>query len=178
MAALFIFPPVTLDKTGLATSALQTAQLTELQNIVTEINNLEIDVESININVDGLETLVAASNTQLTAINNNTDNIESTLTAIAGYVDQIEGYQGQAQSTLDSMDTSLNNIEADTLAQKLKSASALVTEPFDYISLSYVGATTKILTVVYKIGGAAGTVVATLTLGYDGSDRLTSVTRS
>lgn len=178
MAALFIFPPVVLDKTGLATSALQTAQLTELQNIVTEINNLEIDVESININVDGLETLVAASNTQLTAINNNTDNIEGTLTAIAGYVDQLEAGQTTGNNSLSSIDTSLNSIEADTLALKLKSASAFVSEPFDYTSLSYVGATTKILTVVYKLGGAAGTTVATLTLGYDGSDRLTSVTRS
>ena len=178
MAALFIFPPVVLDKTGLATSALQTAQLTELQNIVTEINNLEIDVESININVDGLETLVAASNVELAAINSNTDSIEGTLTAIAGYVDQIEGGQTTAQLTLDGINTSLGAIETDTLLMRLKTASSLVSEPHDYIALTYVGITTDIATATYKLGGAAGTTVATLTLGYDGSNRLTSVTRS
>lgn len=47
---------------------------------------------------------------------------------------------------------------------------------FDYISLSYTGS--NLTGVVYKIGGASGTTVATLTLGYDGSSNLTSVQRS
>lgn len=58
------------------------------------------------------------------------------------------------------------------------SASALVTEAHDYVEITYVGITTNINTTVYKLGGAAGTVVATLTMAYDGSNRLTSVTRS
>lgn len=94
MAALFLFPPTPLDKTGLATSNLQQLQLTELQDI------------------------------------------------------------------------------------NSKSAAALVPEQHDYIALSYVGATTNIQTVTYKQGGPSGTTVATLTLVYDGFDRLTSVTRS
>jgi len=32
--------------------------------------------------------------------------------------------------------------------------------------------------VVYKSGGSGGTTVATLTLGYDGGNNLTSVTKS
>lgn len=59
-----------------------------------------------------------------------------------------------------------------------KSASALVSQAYDYIATTYVGATTKVDTVVYKSGGSGGTTVATLTMGYDGSDRLTSVTRT
>lgn len=46
----------------------------------------------------------------------------------------------------------------------------------DYISLSYTGS--NLTGVVYKDGGAGGTTVATLTLAYDGSGNLTSVTRS
>ena len=46
----------------------------------------------------------------------------------------------------------------------------------DYIDLSYTGA--NLTSVVYKDGGSGGTTVATLTLAYDGSDNLTSITKS
>lgn len=71
----------------------------------------------------------------------------------------------QAQTTL------LSSIDT-------KTASALVVEAFDYQAITYVGATTDIDQVIYKSGGAGGTTVATLTMGYDGSNRLTSVTKS
>ena len=38
----------------------------------------------------------------------------------------------------------------------------------DYISVSYVGSTNNISSVVYKEGGASGTTVATLTFAYIG----------
>jgi hypothetical protein len=47
---------------------------------------------------------------------------------------------------------------------------------YDYISMSYTG--DNLTGVVYKIGGSDGTTVATLTLAYDGSDNLTSVTKT
>ena len=46
----------------------------------------------------------------------------------------------------------------------------------DYIDLSYTGS--NLTGVVYKDGGSGGTTVATLTLAYDGSNNLTSVTKS
>ena len=46
----------------------------------------------------------------------------------------------------------------------------------DYIALSYTGA--NLTGVVYKDGGSGGTTVATLTLAYDGSSNLISVTKS
>jgi hypothetical protein len=46
----------------------------------------------------------------------------------------------------------------------------------DYISLSYTGS--NLTGVVYKDGGSGGTTVATLTLAYDGSNNLISVTKS
>ena len=46
----------------------------------------------------------------------------------------------------------------------------------DYVSMSYTGS--NLTGVVYKDGGSGGTTVATLALAYDGSNNLTSVTKS
>lgn len=67
------------------------------------------------------------------------------------------------------------------LAQKTVNVAALISEPYDHIDLTYVTAGNgigEIETVVYRQGGAAGTIVATLTLGYNPSNQLVSVTRS
>jgi len=54
---------------------------------------------------------------------------------------------------------------------------------YDYVLVTYYGATNNVNTVVYKIGGAGGTTVATLTIAYQGGgivddDQLVSVTKS
>jgi hypothetical protein len=54
--------------------------------------------------------------------------------------------------------------------------AGLIPDSYDYVSLSYTGS--NLTGVVYKVGGSGGTTVATLTLGYDGSNNLTSVTKS
>lgn len=60
--------------------------------------------------------------------------------------------------------------------QPLAVVDGLSIPEYDYIALSY---TTGNLTgVVYKSGGAGGVTVATLVLAYDGSNNLTSVTKS
>lgn len=48
--------------------------------------------------------------------------------------------------------------------------------PYNYVFCSYTGS--NLTGVVYKTGGSGGTTVATLTLTYDGSNNLTSVTKS
>ena len=51
----------------------------------------------------------------------------------------------------------------------------------DYIELTYVASGNgvgEIETVTYKIGGASGITVGALTLGYDASNRLSTVTRT
>lgn len=58
----------------------------------------------------------------------------------------------------------------------LQAIAGLTPSAFDYISLSYTGS--NLTGVVYKSGGSGGTTVATLTLAYDGSGNLTSVTKS
>jgi hypothetical protein len=45
----------------------------------------------------------------------------------------------------------------------------------DYVSCIYTGA--NLTQLVYKEGGASGTTVATITLAYDGSNRVTSITK-
>jgi hypothetical protein len=60
-------------------------------------------------------------------------------------------------------------------------AEGLSIPKHDYISLTYVAAGNgigEISTVTYKQGGSGGQTVATLTLGYDASNRLNAVTRS
>lgn len=96
---------------------------------------------------------------QLTAINSNTTGLAT-------------------EAKQDDEITAINQVDTDLLAFSAKTASALVSDPFDYQDITYVGATTDIDQVIYKTGGAAGTIIATLTMGYDGSNRLTSVTRS
>lgn len=57
----------------------------------------------------------------------------------------------------------------------------LVPKIYDYIDMTYVAAGNgagEIETVTYKTGGSGGTTQATLTLGYDSSDRLSTVTNA
>jgi hypothetical protein len=46
----------------------------------------------------------------------------------------------------------------------------------DYIANTYTG--TNLTQIVFRRGGASGKIVATLTLTYDGSDNLLTVTKS
>lgn len=64
----------------------------------------------------------------------------------------------------------------DTMIANLETLNSLVPTKFDYIALGYTGA--NLTTAVYKLGGASGTTISTLTLAYDGSDNLISVTKS
>lgn len=68
-----------------------------------------------------------------------------------------------------------------TTAQRSVNVASLISEPYDFIQLTYVTAGNgigEIETVVYKQGGSGGTTVATLTLTYDANDNLETITRS
>ena len=85
-------------------------------------------------------------------------------------------------STVSGIPLAVTTASGSTVTVKTASGTPLeVTEGFsvpkyDYISLTYNG--TTLTGVVYKTGGAGGTTLATLTLAYDGSNNLTSVTKS
>lgn len=64
---------------------------------------------------------------------------------------------------------------ADADSWPVRDLNKLVPTEYDYIAMTYTG--TNLTTVVYRQGGAAGTIVATLTLAYTGT-RLDTVTRT
>jgi hypothetical protein len=106
----------------------------------------------LNVNADGeLKVNVEAS------INADLTLIENKLNTIIG----IETPQA----------ADVANIKTNTA-----SIAGMQIPPYNYTSLSYTGS--NLTSVVYKSGGSGGTTVATLTLGYDGSNNLTSVTKS
>lgn len=63
--------------------------------------------------------------------------------------------------------------------------NSLVTEPFDYVALTYIESATgetangenEIETATYKNGGASGTTVAVITLTYNSNNKIESVTK-
>ena len=67
-------------------------------------------------------------------------------------------------------------LDASTDSVSTKELNQLVPVAFDYMDFTYSGS--DIVGVVYKQGGAGGTVVATLTLTYSSPGVLSSVTRS
>jgi hypothetical protein len=69
----------------------------------------------------------------------------------------------------------------DDFALHVYQANLLVPEAFDYIALTYVAAGNgagEVETVTYKTGGSGGTTVATLTLTYNASDEVATVTKA
>lgn len=67
-------------------------------------------------------------------------------------------------------------VVSNTAATPVPTIEGLAIPEHDYVGMTYTG--DNLTGVVYKTGGANGTVVATLTLAYDGSNNLTSITKS
>lgn len=87
----------------------------------------------------------------------------------------------QIEADVEVGNVSLASIESDISDLNSRIAGNLVPETFDFIAITYVtvgNGIGEIETVTYKTGGAGGTTVAVLTLAYDSSDRLSTVTRS
>jgi hypothetical protein len=61
-------------------------------------------------------------------------------------------------------------------APGIVSLTPLAPVEYDYLSMAYTGS--NLTTVEYYLGGVSGVLQATLTLAYDGSNNLISVTRS
>lgn len=71
---------------------------------------------------------------------------------------------------------SAENANIATILTNLQTLNSLIPGKYDYISLGYTGS--NLTSVVFKTGGSGGTTVSTLTLGYDGSNNLISVTKT
>lgn len=205
---VFIYPPVSIDTTGLATEAKQDVMISELQDVNTELDLHTTELQAVNTELDAQTVLLGAIDTELdsqtallTTIDTELDSQTALLTTIDAELDaqtvlltSLDGKDFATQTTLaaletkaateakqDTQITSLGNIEADIDALNARLAGALVPETFDYLELTYVAAGNgagEVETVIYKTGGAAGTTVATLTLAYDANNNVSSVTRT
>lgn len=163
--------------TGAATAANQATEIASLASIDSKLTSpLAVTAASLPLPTGAAtETTLAAAAVSLVSI-------DSKLTSPLAVTGPLTDTQLRASAVPVSLASAPlptgAATEATLLAFSDKSAGALVPEAFDYIDLTYVGATTDINTAVYKLGGSGGTVVATLTMGYDGSNRLTSVTKT
>jgi hypothetical protein len=74
------------------------------------------------------------------------------------------------------------DVAVETVASKKYQhiVQGLVPFPFDYVGITYdVTYTDNPVTAVYKVGGASGITVATLTIAWDASGlKITSITRT
>lgn len=190
--AQFVYPPVTIDTTGLATEATLQQVETNTANTVTEIQTLtstvltDAQLRATAVPVSGpltdaqlRATAVPVSAASLPLPANAAQ--ENTLQSAVNELITISSTDFATESTLSSIQNTSNNIQTAVDALNAKLAASLVPEPFDYQDISYVVAGNgagEISTVVYKIGGAGGTTVATVTMTYDASDRVSTVTRS
>ena len=78
-------------------------------------------------------------------------------------------------SATDSVTVVQGTPAADTNSWPVRDLNKLVPKEYDYISVSYTA--NNITGVVYRQGGASGTIVATLTLTYTGNN-ISTVTRT
>ena len=151
--SLYIYPVQNVSITGVSTEAKQDDMITHLSEIEGAIEVLEV----VDYATSAKQDTIIAKDFATSA----------------------------KQDTLIAIDYSTSADQALALAelQKLEArlAGSLVPETHDYIAITYVAAGNgvgEIETVIYKTGGAGGSTAATLTLAYDASHRLSSVTAS
>ena len=149
--AIFTYPPISVSITGGATEAKQ-------DTIITKIEGVDTSVQAVDTSVQGVDTSVQAVDTKLTTTNSELSTLNST--------------DFSTSTKQDTVITTLGDIKSE-LAAKLSGSLAPV--EYDEVVTTYVGATSSISTVVYKLASAT---VKTLTFTYDGSDRLSNVVAS
>lgn len=171
--------------TGAATSANQTtanASLSSIDGKTTVVNTGAVTVVS-----SSLPTGAATSALQTTT-NSSLASIDAGIPAALGAA-TIANSMPVTIASDQTVPVSASSLPLPTgaatqvtlAALSAKSASSDITAAYDYTELSYIVAgngTGEIGTVLYKLGGSAGTLVSTRTLAYDGSNRLISVTKS
>jgi len=183
--AQFVYPPVTIDTTGLATEATLQQVETNTANTVTEVQTLtstvltDAQLRATAVPVSGplTDAQLRAVDVPVSATSLPLPTGAATETSLSNAVTELTTLNGVDFAT----EGTLGSVAAATANMAQKLAASLVPEPFDYQSISYVLAGNgagEISTVVYKIGGAGGTTVATVTLTYDANNRVSTVTRS
>jgi hypothetical protein len=86
-----------------------------------------------------------------------------------------------SESTLSLGETLAIESKQDEIIAELEKLTGFEIPAHDYIALTYVASGNgvgQVETAIYKTGGSGGTTVATLTLTYDSSHRISSVTKT
>lgn len=168
-----------LDGKDFATQTTLAALLTELQLKADLTETQPVSAVSLPLPTG------AATEVTLATVAGDTTSIDSKITTVdTGNVTISSSALPTGAATSANQTTanaSLSAIETDIDQLNARVAGSLVPETHDYVATTYVAAGNgvgEIETVTYKTGGAGGTTVATLTLAYDASNRLSSVTRS
>lgn len=170
--ATFVFPASSIDTTGLATEAKQDAIITEIQSSNTKLDDVNSELDTQTTRLTSIDSKDFATQTTLQAL----------LTELEAKADLTETQPVSAASlplpTGAATESTLNNV--DTKLQNLDSrlAGALAPVEHDELEITYVpsgNGVGEVQTVVYKLASAT---VATLTLSYDASNRLTGVVKS
>lgn len=153
---------------GLATAANQTSQITLETATANNTGNTATSTAQI---ADATKQIGSGGQPGRSVLVSGTDGVDTLPLSM----------DGSGNLKVSVQDSSLPTgaaTEATLSAFSNKSASSDVSEDYDYRAFTYIGSTQKIDTITYKSGGSGGTTVATQTFGYDGSDRLTSITKT
>lgn len=183
--AVYTYPTTVVTIADGATATNQLLMISELQDINTELDAQTVILTSLDAKDFATQTTLAsidakdfATETTLAALNAKATAIDTGNVTVASSALPTGAATSANQTTANS---SLSSIEADITSLNNRVAGNLVPEEFDHLAFTYVAAGNglgEIETVTYKTGGAGGTTVATLTLGYDANDNLSSVARS
>lgn len=168
---------VDTDNVTVSSSVLPTGAATETTLSTLDAKVTAVDTGNVTVSSSALPTGAATEST-LSTLDAKVTAVDTGNVTVSSSVLPTGGATSANQTTANA---SLSNIEADIDSLNARLAGNLVPETFDYIALTYVAAGNgvgEIETVTYRTGGAAGSIVATLTLAYDASNRLANVTRS
>jgi len=180
MSQDFFYPPGSSNTVvippGGATAANQVTQINEETAIAASVNSIDTKTPS-----QGQKTMansspvVIASDQSAVAVSGPLTDAQLRATPVP--VSISSGIANPLPVHDAALDVSLSTraSEVTLSAFSLKSASAFINNPFDEAVITYVGATTNIATVTYKL---ASVTVNTLTLSYDGSNRLIDVVKT
>lgn len=177
-AAQAFFRLQTIFKTTLVKSSLYTLDQTVFGSMFAELNKSVIIGKTtgggggyVDVKVNPSGALV--TQTTLSAGTANIGDVDVLTLPVTYGAGNTDASTQRVVISSNQVAVPVSNSDITALNQRL--GGALVPVKYDELVISYVGATTDISTVVYKL---ATVTVATVTLSYDGSNRLIGVVRT
>lgn len=160
--------PISAASLPLPTGAATESTLSALNAKVTAVNTGAVVVSSSAL-PSGASTAAKqdTGNTSLSSIDGKITAVNTGAVVVASSALPSGAATAALQTT--------GNSSLSTIVTGIATINSLTPAVYDYISLGYTGS--NLTTVLFKVGGASGTLISTLTLAYSGST-LTSVTKT